>query len=138
MARLRKPALGLAGLVASVIGATILVAPRTFYAGYGIEIPPDPSLLSELRAPGAGLAALGATMLAGVVRSAWMPAALVAALVVYVGFPTGRLVELVADGAPSAPILGALAIEIVIAASVVFAFAGSATASALRAEARSG
>ena len=31
-------------------------APRAFYAGYGVALGSDPSLLNELRAPGAALA----------------------------------------------------------------------------------
>lgn len=40
-----KIALGLAGLTAFTIGAFILLAPHTFYAGYGITLgePPQPT-----------------------------------------------------------------------------------------------
>jgi hypothetical protein len=62
---------------------------------------PDPSLLSELRAPGAGLAAFGAVMLAGIVRPALRQAAVVAALTVFIAFPAGRVLGLVVDGMPS-------------------------------------
>lgn len=118
----QKIALGVAGLTALSIGGFIVAAPMAFYAGYGISLTPDASLLSELRAPGAGLAALGALMLAALPRPALAPAGLAAALVVYLGFPAGRLVGLMVDGIPSAGILGALAIELAIAALVVSAF----------------
>ncbi|MBF9035986.1 DUF4345 domain-containing protein [Rhodobacterales bacterium HKCCE2091] len=120
--RFQKIALGIAGLTALSIGGFILVSPLAFYAGYGIDIPPGPSLLSELRAPGAGLAALGAVMLAGMLRAGWTRAGLVAALCVYLAFPAGRLVGLAVDGMPSGPVLGALAVEVAIAALCVLAF----------------
>ena len=59
----QKFALGIAGITSLGIGTFILTAPHAFYASYGIALEPDPSLLSELRAPGAGLAAFGTVML---------------------------------------------------------------------------
>lgn len=115
-------ALGVAGITALGIGAFILAAPHAFYASYGIALGPDPGLLSELRAPGAGLAAFGAVMLAGIFRPSLRQAAVVAALTVFIAFPAGRLVSLVADGLPSGAILGALALEIAIATLCLFAF----------------
>jgi hypothetical protein len=122
MTRLQTLALGLAGLTALAIGAAIAAAPHGFYASYGIALGPDPSLLSELRAPGAGLAAFGAVMLAGLVRPALRQAAVVAALTVYLAFPAGRVLGLVVDGLPSGGILGALAFELAIAGLCLTAF----------------
>ena len=64
MTPVQKIALSIAGFTSLGIGAFILAAPHAFYASYGIALGQDPSLLSELRAPGAGLAAFGAVMLA--------------------------------------------------------------------------
>ena len=122
MKSIQKVALGLAGITALGIGAAILFAPHAFYASYGIVLDANPSLLSELRAPGAGLAALGAVMLAGIVRPALKQAAVMAALIVFIAFPAGRIVGLVADGAPSSGILAALVLELAIAALCLFAF----------------
>ena len=124
MTRFQRITLGLAGLTAFSIGAFILCAPHAFYAGYGIALGPDPDLLSELRAPGAGLAALGGLMLWGLVRPALVPVALGAALSVYVAFPVGRLVSLITDGMPSGGIIGALGVEVALAALVLWAFRG--------------
>lgn len=101
-------ALGVAGITSLGIGALILAAPYAFYASYGITLGPDPSLLSELRAPGAGLAAFGAVMLAGIVRPALRQASVTAALTVFLAFPVGCVVGLAVDGIPSSGILGAL------------------------------
>ena len=122
LTRLQKIALGIAGASALGIGAAITFVPQAFYAGYGITLGPEPSLLSELRAPGAGLDALGALMLAGMVRRSLQDAALAAALVVFLGFPAGRIVGLVLDGMPSAGIMAALVFELAVAALCLFAF----------------
>ncbi|WP_272003178.1 DUF4345 domain-containing protein [Roseovarius sp. ZX-A-9] len=116
LTRLEKIALGISGVTAVGIGGFILAAPQTFYASYGITLGNDASLLSELRAPAAGLAALGLLMLAGILRQAWAGTSFVAALIVFLAFPAGRLVGIVADGIPSSGILGALILELMIAA----------------------
>lgn len=125
----QKITLGIAGIPALAIGLCILVIPHPFYASYGIVLADDASLLSELRAPGAGLAVLGALMLWGIWNSAMHQVAQVAALTVYIGFPTGRLVGLLIDGMPSGGILGALAFEVGIAALCLLAFHGGSRTS---------
>ena len=122
MTPVQKIALGVAGFTSLGIGGFILAAPHAFYASYGITLGQDPSLLSELRAPGAGLAAFGAVMLAGIVRPALRQCAVVAALTVFLAFPAGRLVGLAIDGIPSGSIVGALVLELAIAALCLFAF----------------
>ncbi|MBF9041750.1 DUF4345 domain-containing protein [Rhodobacterales bacterium HKCCE4037] len=122
MTFIQKSALGLAGLTSLGIGAAILALPHAFFASYGIILRADASLLSELRAPGAGLAAFGLVMLAGLFRTALRSAAIVVALSVFLAFPAGRLVSLVMDGAPSPGILAALFVELAIGALLLVAF----------------
>ncbi|MFP1631943.1 DUF4345 domain-containing protein [Zhengella sp. ZM62] len=117
-----KIALGLSGLVALIIGAFILFAPHTFYAGYGITLGEDANLLSELRAPGAGLAGFGLLMLLGILRHALMPIGMAVALTVFIAFPAGRLVGLAVDGMPSGSVIGALVAELIIAVLCLAAF----------------
>lgn len=119
---LEKIALGISGATALGIGGFILAAPHAFYASYGITLPNDASLLSELRAPAAGLAALGIIMLAGILRHAWARMSIAAALTVFLAFPAGRMVGLAVDGMPSSGILGALILELVIAVLCLAAF----------------
>ncbi len=119
---LEKIALGLSGLTALTIGAFILFAPHAFYAGYGITLGEDANLLSELRAPGAGLAGFGLLMLLGIWRHAALPVAMTVALTVFIAFPVGRLVGLAVDGMPSGNVIGALAVELIIAAICLAAF----------------
>jgi hypothetical protein len=122
LTRFEKIMLCVSGLTALGIGTFILAAPLTFYASYGISLGDDASLLSELRAPGAGLAAFGALMLVGLVRHAFSTVSFVAALTVFLAYPAGRLVGLLVDGIPNGSILGALIIELVIAGLCLFAF----------------
>ncbi len=119
---LEKFTLGISGLTAVGIGGFIMVAPHAFYASYGITLGDDPSLLSELRAPTAGLLTLGVLMLTGIWRSAMAQVAVAATLIVFLAFPAGRLISLVIDGVPSSGIIGALVLEIAIAALCIFAF----------------
>jgi hypothetical protein len=122
LTRFQKLCLGLSGATALVIGVSIALAPHAFFAGYGIALGQDPNLLSELRAPGAGLVALGAIMLAGILRAAMAPISIVTAFAVYLAFPVGRIVGIVMDGMPSAPVLSAMVFEIAIAIVLFVAF----------------
>lgn len=120
---LEKTALGVSGLIALTIGASILFVPHAFYAGYGIfyagygiALGDDASLLSEFRAPGAGLANFGAIMLLGIWKHALQPISIASALAVFLAFPVGRLVGLALDGMPSGNVIAALVVEVAIAA----------------------
>ncbi|MEL7545166.1 MAG: DUF4345 domain-containing protein [Pseudomonadota bacterium] len=117
----QKMIIGLAGVTAAAIGLAITFFPAAFYASYNISIEMDPSLLSELRAPGANLAALGVFMVAGAVRSDWFATARLFAIIVFFAFVAGRLVSWGIDGTPNASILSALAIEFVIGVLAVLA-----------------
>jgi hypothetical protein len=106
--------LGTAGLAALGIGLTITFAPHGFYAGYGIALEGDPSLLSELRAPGANLAMLGAIIFAGVLRPRMGLVSAALGAVVFLAFAFGRLVSLGLDGVPHGGLVAALVMELLI------------------------
>ncbi|WP_300530572.1 DUF4345 family protein [Maricaulis sp.] len=118
----QKLILGIAGLTALMIGAAISLAPNAFYASYGIALEANPNLLSELRAPGANLAALGLLMLAGIVRSEWFAAARMIAIAVFFAFATGRLISWSLDGTPDISVQIALAVELVIGTLAALAY----------------
>lgn len=126
-----KIVLGIAGLTAGATGALILIAPSAFYRSYGIALDGTPSLLSELRAPAAGLAAFGVLMLLGIWRDALAPVSRTLALTVFLAFPAGRLLGIAVEGLPSAGILAALAAELVIALLCLLAFRPAAGRAAL-------
>lgn len=109
----QKLIIGAAGVVAFGIGAAILVQPSSFYAAYGITVGTNPDLLSELRAPGANLLALGAIMLAGLFRRELTRMSMILGTTVFLAYAFGRTVSLIADGMPSTGILQAAGIELV-------------------------
>lgn len=119
---LEKVTLGISGLTAASIGGFILAVPHVFYASYGIALGDNPSLLSELRAPAAGLLTLGVLMLTGIWRSSMIQVSIAAALTVFLAFPAGRLIGFAVDGLPSGGIIGAFVLEIAIAGLCLFAF----------------
>ncbi len=119
---LEKITLCISGLTAIGIGGMIMLSPHVFYGSYGIILGENPSLLSELRAPAAGLTTLGILMLLGIWRSALAQLAVASTLIVFLTFPAGRFIGLAVDGIPSSGIIGALLLEIAIAALCLFAF----------------
>lgn len=117
----QRSLIGLAGVIAALIGIAITVFPVAFYASYDVLLPTDPNLLSELRAPGANLAVLGLIMLAGAFKSHWFATARLIGIAVFFAFATGRLISWGIDGTPNASILSALAIEVVMGVLLVLA-----------------
>lgn len=126
----QRAVFGTAGVTAAAIGLAITFVPASFYASYGITLDPDPNLMSELRAPGANLAALGLIMIAGAVKSDWLPVARLLAITVFFAFAFGRLVSWGLDGAPGASVQAALVIELIFGA---FAWLASGRNKATRA-----
>ena len=117
--------LGIGGLTALAIGSAITLAPHAFYASYGIAIAAEPTLLSELRAPGANLAVLGMIMLGGAIKASLFPAARLLAVSVFLAFALGRMLSWIVDGQPSLNIVAALIIELVIGALAALTYLGS-------------
>jgi hypothetical protein len=116
MSLFQKLSLGAAGLVALGIGLSITLIPEAFYAGYGIEISPDAAARSELRAPGANLAMLGAVIFAGAFRPAMARLSAALGALVYLAFASGRLVSLGLDGWAGDSIASAFVAELALGA----------------------
>lgn len=96
------------------IGFALLCAPVAFEATAGIELPPDPSLLSEVRAQGGALLALSALVLLGAyVRSLTATSTLIAA-VLYLSYGTSRVLGMLLDGPPSTSLFVATGLELVL------------------------
>lgn len=121
--------LAFSGLLAIGIGAMLLLVPVQFHATNGIRIASDANLLSELRAPGGSLLALGSMMLLGVFASAFTLAATAIGATVYLSYGGARLISIGLDGLPGPGILAATAIELAMGAMC----AGAWIRSALRA-----
>ena len=106
----------ISGLLLLAIGGGLLLAPHAFHASNGIELGSDPSLLSEVRAPGGLLLASAVLILLGTFRPALRSMAIFQTVLVYGSFGVARLVGMAMDGLPSSGIVGAAVIELVIAA----------------------
>ncbi|MEP2980289.1 MAG: DUF4345 domain-containing protein [Lentilitoribacter sp.] len=117
--RIEKTVLFISGISAFGIGCLIVFTPHSFYASSGIVLDNDVNLLSELRAPAAGLLTLGIFMLLGIIRPVLAQISIFSTLIVFITFPAGRLISIVFDGMPSLAIFSALVFELVIAPLVL-------------------
>ncbi|NEO86666.1 MAG: DUF4345 domain-containing protein [Spirulina sp. SIO3F2] len=123
MSKFQKVMLGLAGFTAFAIGSLITLAPHAFYASYGFALDNNPTLLSELRGPGANLAVLGAIVMAGLFVKSISKISIAIALIIFLAFPVGRVIGIAADGLPSENVLAALAVEMIVGLLLLVAFA---------------
>ncbi|MEM7423889.1 MAG: DUF4345 domain-containing protein [Pseudomonadota bacterium] len=110
----RKLTLGAAGSLALTIGFAITAVPAAFHATNGIALGTDPTLLSEIRAPGAMLAASGGVILAGAIRRGMARLSAILGALVFLSYAAGRIVGATLDGLPADGIIAATVIELVI------------------------
>ena len=104
--------LAAAGGIAIVIGAAILFVPRAFFATSQIILEPNPSLMSEIRAPGGLLLVAGLFILAGgFVRRLTEPALMIVAIG-FGAYGSARLISIAVDGLPSGSLVFATILEL--------------------------
>lgn len=113
---LRSVLLGIAGLMLLAIGSAMLFIPEGFFASNGVRLSADPSLMSEIRAPGGLLVASAIIVLLGAFRETHAQAGLLVAAGVFGSYGVARLVGIGMDGLPAASLLAATVIEFVVAA----------------------
>lgn len=116
-----KLTLLVSGLVAIGIAGTILFAPELFYAGYGIEVEGDTTLVNELKAPAGALFVAGLLIFAGVFRTEFVKVSLATASVVYLSYGLSRLLSMAIDGLPHSGLVSAAGVELGIGAACVLA-----------------
>ncbi|MHA7901419.1 MAG: DUF4345 domain-containing protein [Henriciella sp.] len=104
------------GALLGLIGGAVMLSPKGFLELSGVLIGDDPSLLSELSAPGGVLLMTGALMLIGAVQPRHAKLALIAGGIVYGGYGIGRLSSLSIHGMPSEALVTATIIELATAA----------------------
>lgn len=114
-----KANLLVSGLVLLAVGCTLLITPEVMHAANGVDLGSNPSLLSEVRAPGGALLALGVLVLAGAFVSRLRYPATMIAATVYVAYGLSRLLSMALDGMPAPGIVVAAGIEITIGATSV-------------------
>lgn len=105
----------IAGLMLLTIGTEVLLTPQAFYAGEGISLGSNPSLLSEVRASGGLLAGGALVIFAGIVRPSVRSLGMTLSVLIYGSFGLSRLLSLTLDGMPSNNLLVATAIELTVA-----------------------
>ncbi len=115
MQLLTRTSLGLAGIAAGFIGAAILAAPQAFFAGNGVELNANPSLMSEIRAPGGLLLIAGIYLLHQAIVARQLRSALFVGAAVFGAYGLARLLSIVLDGVPSTSLILATAVELAIA-----------------------
>lgn len=101
----------LSGALASAIGAALLATPKAFFELSNISLPDDPGMMSEIRAPGALLLALGGKILLGLSGKSRAREAMTISAVLYLSYGAARLASIVLDGVPEAGLLAAMGIE---------------------------
>ncbi|MEM7383983.1 MAG: DUF4345 domain-containing protein [Verrucomicrobiota bacterium] len=104
------------GVILLGVGSAILLAPEAFHASNGIVLEKKASLMSEIRAPGGLLLASGLLILVASFRDRLRPQAVLLATLVYGTFGLSRMLSLLIDGMPSTGIVGAIVIELLVAA----------------------
>ena len=114
--------LGGAGALLLFIGASVLFQPESFAAGNGITLGNNPSLLSEVRAPGGMLFVSSLLLILGACHERYLSTALGLAALIYGSYGAGRLVAVAADGLPSSALTVAMVVELVIGAISLAAF----------------
>jgi hypothetical protein len=110
------------GLLATGIAATILAAPDSFYAGYGIDISSNVSLANELKAPAGALLVAGLLILVGVVRPEHEVTSLAVASVIYLSYGLSRLLSIAVDGFPHSALVNAAMLELALGAVCLLGF----------------
>tara|TARA_R110000744_G_scaffold56422_1_gene119037 strand:- start:102 stop:503 length:402 start_codon:yes stop_codon:yes gene_type:complete len=108
------------GLIAIAVGWGLLFSPEAFHALNGIELGDSASLMSEIRAPGAGLLASGLLIFSGVFVSRLSFTALVVAMLLYLSYGISRFYSMALDGLPADGIIFVAFLEMAIGLACAF------------------
>ena len=111
-----KAILLISGLIAAGVGGVILLMPAAFYAGYGIDLGGNVSLLNEIRAPGGAMLAAGILVMAGAFVARLTFTATVLATVLYLAYGLSRVLSIAIDGLPVEDLVFATVLELVVGA----------------------
>ena len=118
-----KGLLVVAGLIATGIGAAILLTPEAFHESADIDLGGNVNLLSEIRAPGGALMATGLLMLAGAFVSRLTFTATVMTGVVYLSYGLSRVLSMAVDGMPEGVLVFSTVVEMVLGIAAAIALA---------------
>ena len=104
------------GSIATCIAVMVFFAPNAFYAGYGIDIGANVSLVNELKAPAGALLLAGLLMMAGIFKSELTTPSLAMVTVVYLSYGLSRILSMTIDGVPHSGLVSAAVLEVTIGA----------------------
>jgi len=110
-----------AGLIGATIGASLLLNPVAFQASTGITLPPNPSLLSEVRAPGGALLVGNLLIAAGALVQRMTLPSTVLACWLYLSYGLSRVLGMLIDGVPETLLVQATLVELLIGGACAFA-----------------
>ncbi|MDH3693124.1 MAG: DUF4345 domain-containing protein [Gammaproteobacteria bacterium] len=116
-----KVILFISGLIATGVGAAILIMPVAFYATYDIELVGNTSLLNEIRAPGGSLLASGALIMLGAFVAKLTFTSAVVSTLLYLSYGLSRILSIGIDGIPAEGLVHAVVLEIIVGLVCVFA-----------------
>ncbi|MGB0658679.1 MAG: DUF4345 domain-containing protein [Mangrovicoccus sp.] len=114
--------LAISALVVAIIGFMVAFTPDILFASSGVSLGPNPSLRTEIRAPGALLLSVAVYLAHGAMRAKQLTGPLLVAAAVFLSYGAGRLVSLGLDGLPDTGLLIALAIELGLGAAALWAW----------------
>lgn len=123
-----KGTLFFAGITAVGIGAALVLRPDVMHAANGVTLGENASLLSEIRAPGGALLAVGVLLCAAAFVRRLVFAATVAGTVTFLGYGIARVLSMVTDGMPASALVTACVFELVIGALGVLSLSAPRTA----------
>jgi len=121
--KILKAILFLSGLLAAIIGSAILFSPVAFYASNNIYPADNISLLNEIRASGGALLATGILILSGAFVTRLTFTSTILASLLYISYGLSRMISFGIDGMPSAGLVDAAILEILIGGTCIYAFA---------------
>lgn len=107
-----KTILIISGVLATAIGMMIVARPVAFYAGNGIDLSGQASLLNETRASGGFLLASGLLILSGAFVRKLTFTSLIVSVILYLAYGLARAVSLVVDGGPAQGLVLAMYLEL--------------------------
>jgi len=102
------------GLILTGVGGAVLFMPVAFYAGNGIDLGGNISLLNEIRSPGGALLASGILIMLGAFVAKLTFTSTVISVLMYLSYGMSRILSIAIDGMPTEGLLKATAVEIVI------------------------
>lgn len=104
----------IAGLVAMIVGGSLLIIPEVVFASNGLVLDPEVSLRSEIRAPGGALLALGGLVTAGGFTPRLARTAALVSTLLYLSYGSARVLAMLMDGRPASGLVVAMGLEFVI------------------------